>query len=163
MYTDPGGSSLLTMDNPTHTRRNVEGDTDVVDTGGSAVAHLLFPAISRSPSAVVDGPSTGAVTPPPSRCPRDADTASDQTTATADTPPSRRHRGHSLGVAGLAILIFYGASGGPFGIEESVRAGGPALALAGFVLVPLVWSVPEALVTSELSAAFPESSGCVAW
>jgi amino acid transporter len=35
--------------------------------------------------------------------------------------------------------------------------------IAGFVVFPLVWSVPEALITAELATAFPENSGYVAW
>lgn len=63
----------------------------------------------------------------------------------------------------LVLLIFYGVSGGPFGVEPVVAAGGPLLALLGFLFLPLVWSIPEAMVTAELSTTFPEASGCVAW
>jgi len=69
----------------------------------------------------------------------------------------------SLGVLSLAVLTYYGVSGGPFGIEPSVQAGGPLLAIVGFLLMPLVWSVPEALITAELSSTYPEASGFVAW
>lgn len=54
-------------------------------------------------------------------------------------------------------------SGGPFGVEASVRAGGNFYALLGFLVVPLVWSMQEAAITAELGAAFPEASGGVAW
>ena len=37
------------------------------------------------------------------------------------------------------------------------------LAILGFIVLPLIWSVPEALVTAELATAFPEDSGYVAW
>ncbi|CAM9248438.1 unnamed protein product [Pylaiella littoralis] len=63
----------------------------------------------------------------------------------------------------LVLLIFYSVSGGPFGVEPVVAAGGPLVALLGFVFLPLVWSIPEALVTAELSTTFPEAAGCVAW
>lgn len=36
-----------------------------------------------------------------------------------------------LGLAALTVLIFYEVSGGPFGIEDIVRAGGPFFALTG--------------------------------
>ena len=49
------------------------------------------------------------------------------------------------------------------GAQDAVSTGGPALALLGFLVLPLVWSVPEALVTAELATAFPEDSGYVAW
>lgn len=41
-------------------------------------------------------------------------------------------------------------------MEVAVRAGGPLLALIGFTIMPLVWSLPEAAMTTELSVAFPE-------
>jgi amino acid transporter len=63
----------------------------------------------------------------------------------------------------LVALIFYDVSGGPFGIEDAVSAGGALLAIVGFMVLPLAWSVPEALITSELATAFPENSGFVAW
>ena len=53
----------------------------------------------------------------------------------------------------LAVLVFYNVSGGPFGIEPAIRAGGNFYAILGFVVGPLVWSVPEALVTAELGSA----------
>ncbi|KAJ9529358.1 hypothetical protein QJQ45_013786 [Haematococcus lacustris] len=63
----------------------------------------------------------------------------------------------------LVVLIFFEVSGGPFGTEDAVSAAGPLLTVLGFIILPLVWSVPEALVTAELSTAFPENSGYVAW
>lgn len=68
-----------------------------------------------------------------------------------------------LGVLSLAVLAFYSVSGGPFGIEQIVKAaGGPFYALIGFSTL-LVWAIPEALITAELSTALPESAGSVAW
>ncbi|WRX13498.1 Amino acid/polyamine transporter I - like 7, partial [Theobroma cacao] len=63
----------------------------------------------------------------------------------------------------LVFLIFYEVSGGPFGVEDSVQAAGPLLALLGFLLVPFIWSVPEALITAELGTMFPENGGYVVW
>lgn len=63
----------------------------------------------------------------------------------------------------LAILVFYNVSGGPFGIEPSIRAGGNFYAIIGFLVFPLIWSVPEALVTAELGAAFQDPAAGVAW
>lgn len=44
--------------------------------------------------------------------------------------------------------------------QDAVTSAGPLLALVGFLVLPFVWSVPEALVTAELATAFPEDSGC---
>ena len=48
-------------------------------------------------------------------------------------------------------------------LQDAVSAGGPLLAILGFLLLPLIWSVPEALITAELATTFPENSGYVAW
>ncbi len=47
--------------------------------------------------------------------------------------------------------------------QDAISSGGPLLAVLGFLILPLVWSVPEALVTAELATTFPENSGYVAW
>jgi amino acid transporter len=71
-------------------------------------------------------------------------------------------RSSKLRLASLVFLIYYSVSGGAFGIEQVVQAAHPRYAILGFSLI-LVWAVPEALVTAELSAALPEPSGSVAW
>ncbi|KAJ8572146.1 hypothetical protein K7X08_008657 [Anisodus acutangulus] len=63
----------------------------------------------------------------------------------------------------LTFLIFYGVSGGPFGVEDTVRAAGPFLALIGFLIFPFIWSIIESLITAELSTMFPENGGYVVW
>lgn len=63
----------------------------------------------------------------------------------------------------LVFLIFYEVSGGPFGIEDSVKAAGPLIVILGFLILPLVWSVPEALITAEMGTMFPEDGGYVVW
>lgn len=64
----------------------------------------------------------------------------------------------------LIALIFYEVSGGPFGVEDSVRSGGGALlSLLGFLIFPIFWSIPEALITAELATSFPENGGYVIW
>ncbi|KAG9445372.1 hypothetical protein H6P81_016712 [Aristolochia fimbriata] len=63
----------------------------------------------------------------------------------------------------LVFLIFYEVSGGPFGVEDSVKAAGPLLALLGFLIFPFIWSIPEALITAELGTMFPENGGYVVW
>ncbi|CAA7026704.1 unnamed protein product [Microthlaspi erraticum] len=63
----------------------------------------------------------------------------------------------------LVFLIFYEVSGGPFGVEDSVSAAGPLLALLGFIIFPFIWSIPEALITAEMGTMFPENGGYVVW
>ena len=47
-------------------------------------------------------------------------------------------------------------------LQDAVGSAGPLLAIVGFVVLPLIWSVPEAMITAELATAFPENSGYVA-
>lgn len=68
-----------------------------------------------------------------------------------------------VSVLPLVFLIFYEVSGGPFGVEDSVGAAGPLLALAGFLVFPIIWSIPEALITAEMGTMFPENGGYVVW
>ncbi|KAF6138725.1 hypothetical protein GIB67_040857 [Kingdonia uniflora] len=63
----------------------------------------------------------------------------------------------------LIFLIFYEVSGGPFGVEDAVGAAGPLLALIGFLVFPIIWSIPEALITAEMGTMFPENGGYVVW
>ena len=44
-----------------------------------------------------------------------------------------------------------------------MKAAGPLLAILGFLIFPFIWSVPEALITAELSTAFPGNGGFVIW
>ncbi|XP_078162686.1 polyamine transporter PUT1-like isoform X2 [Carex rostrata] len=70
---------------------------------------------------------------------------------------------HKVSIIPLIFLIFYEVSGGPFGIEDSVQAAGPLLSILGFLLFPLIWSIPEALITAEMGTMFPENGGYVVW
>ncbi len=54
-------------------------------------------------------------------------------------------------------------SGGPYGIEEIVLGHGYSGAVALLVIVPLVWSLPVALLVGELGAALPATGGYYAW
>ncbi|ONK79958.1 uncharacterized protein A4U43_C01F12260 [Asparagus officinalis] len=78
-----------------------------------------------------------------------------------EVPKSAKLR--KVSIIPLIFLIFYEVSGGPFGIEDSVQAAGPLLAILGFLIFPFVWSIPEALITAELGTMFPEDGGYVIW
>jgi len=79
-----------------------------------------------------------------------------------NSPEQQHGRKKSLGTLALAVLTFYSVSGGPWGLENIVRAGGPFYALCGFSLM-FVWAIPEALVTTEMAICMPEPAGSVAW
>lgn len=73
------------------------------------------------------------------------------------------HKYNKVSIVPLVFLIFYEVSGGPFGVEDSVQAAGPLLALLGFLVFAIIWSVPEALITAEMGTMFPENGGYVVW
>mmetsp|Transcript_23035 Transcript_23035/g.32449 ORF Transcript_23035/g.32449 Transcript_23035/m.32449 type:complete len:638 (-) Transcript_23035:38-1951(-) len=71
----------------------------------------------------------------------------------------QNHVKRGLRLLPLTALVFYSVSGGPFGIEPAVRSGGNLPAILGFTFLPLVWSVPEALMTAELGSMLPGKGG----
>ncbi|KAK7280595.1 hypothetical protein RJT34_25660 [Clitoria ternatea] len=81
----------------------------------------------------------------------------------SSVPKLDNHRTQKVSIIPLMFLIFYEVSGGPFGVEDTVRAAGPLLALFGFLVFPFIWSVPEALITAEMGTMFPENGGYVVW
>lgn len=70
---------------------------------------------------------------------------------------------NKLALLPLVFLIYFEVSGGPYGSEQTVMAGGPLLAIVGFIVFPFVWSIPEALITAELATALPGNGGFVLW
>ncbi|XP_044504811.1 probable polyamine transporter At3g13620 [Mangifera indica] len=76
---------------------------------------------------------------------------------------SAKPKSKKLTLIPLIFLIYFEVAGGPYGEEPAVQAAGPLLALLGFFIFPFIWSVPEALITAELSTAFPGDGGFVIW
>jgi amino acid transporter len=81
----------------------------------------------------------------------------------AHAAATKEPRRKKLNVATLAVLVFYSVSGGPYGSEASVRSAGNFYTLVGYIVAPCIWSIPEAIMTAELSSALPEAAGGVAW
>ncbi|KAK9079033.1 hypothetical protein SSX86_000702 [Deinandra increscens subsp. villosa] len=80
----------------------------------------------------------------------------------SEKPPPATGR-KKLTLIPLIFLIYFEVAGGPYGEEPAVKAAGPLLAILGFLIFPFIWSIPEALVTAELSTAFPGNGGFVIW
>ncbi|MBA3712343.1 MAG: APC family permease [Pyrinomonadaceae bacterium] len=72
--------------------------------------------------------------------------------------PARRLR-----FVALVSVIFFTVSGGAFGIESLVGTVGAGLAVVLIIITPLLWSLPIALMVSELSSAMPEEGGYYVW
>ena len=63
----------------------------------------------------------------------------------------------------LIGLAYFTVSGGAYGIEDLISSVGPGMSLLLLVVVPLVWSLPIALVAAELATAMPEEGGYYVW
>jgi len=63
----------------------------------------------------------------------------------------------------LTMMIYFFTSGGPFGIESAVGTAGPLLTLISLIVIPLFWSLPQALMAAELSLLISENGGNVVW
>ena len=61
------------------------------------------------------------------------------------------------------VFVFTLTCSGSFGMEDVVSSSGPGLTLLMILVLPLVWSVPMAFVSSELSAMIPEAGGLYRW
>ncbi|KAF7829962.1 putative polyamine transporter [Senna tora] len=104
----------------------------------------------------------------PQNLPEPVNEASPKQSPIPDAPPppaaaASPAKSKKLTLVPLIFIIYFEVAGGPYGEEPAVQAAGPLLALIGFLVFPFIWSVPEALITAELSTAFPGNGGYVIW
>ncbi len=75
------------------------------------------------------------------------------------TSPAMRR----LGLLPLVAATYFMVSGGPYGLEDIVGQAGYARALLLLCIVPILWSLPTALMIGELASALPEEGGFYIW
>lgn len=63
----------------------------------------------------------------------------------------------------LVPIIFFSVSGGPYGLEEIVSSVGSRVTLFLLLFIPLIWTIPECLIVSELSSNYPVQGGYYKW
>lgn len=63
----------------------------------------------------------------------------------------------------LIGATYFMVAGGPYGLEDILGDAGYGRALLLLILVPLVWSLPTALMVGELASALPEEGGYYCW
>jgi amino acid transporter len=54
-------------------------------------------------------------------------------------------------------------SGGPYGLEDIIGMAGFGRALLLLAIVPILWSLPTALMVGELASAIPDEGGFYVW
>jgi amino acid transporter len=63
----------------------------------------------------------------------------------------------------LIAATYFMVAGGPYGLEDIVQKAGFTVTLLILVITPLIWSLPTALMVSELASALPQEGGFYAW
>jgi len=63
----------------------------------------------------------------------------------------------------MIAATYFMVAGGPYGLEDIVQKTGYRATLLILVITPLLWSVPTAMMVSELATAIPEEGGFYIW
>jgi amino acid transporter len=63
----------------------------------------------------------------------------------------------------LVAATFFMVSGGPYAIEDILGGAGYSRAILILILLPIVWSLPTALMIGELASAIPADGGFYIW
>jgi amino acid transporter len=63
----------------------------------------------------------------------------------------------------LIAATYFMVSGGPYGIEDILGGAGFGRAILILLVLPLIWSLPTALMIGELAAALPAEGGFYVW
>ena len=68
-----------------------------------------------------------------------------------------------IGLLPFVAVLFAYCTGGPFGFESMVSTSGPGLTFIFLLVVPLLFSVPIALATAEMTTIMPVEGGFYRW
>src|SRR5215469_4581800 len=63
----------------------------------------------------------------------------------------------------LIAATYFMVSGGPYGIEDILGGAGFARAIIILLVLPILWSLPTALMIGELASAIPAEGGFYVW
>jgi amino acid transporter len=63
----------------------------------------------------------------------------------------------------MIAATYFMVAGGPYGLEDIVQKTGYRATLLILLLTPLLWSLPTAMMVSELATAIPEEGGFYIW
>jgi amino acid transporter len=71
--------------------------------------------------------------------------------------------GRKLRILPLVAATYFMVSGGPYGIEDILGGAGFARAIVILLVLPILWSLPTALMIGELASALPAEGGFYIW
>ena len=82
--------------------------------------------------------------------------------------PVAQHEKH-ITTAALFLIVYFCVTGGPYGLEDGVRAGsgggegGVGWVMVLMLILPLTIHMPIALMTGELASSMPQNGGYILW
>jgi amino acid transporter len=71
--------------------------------------------------------------------------------------------GRKMRLLPLIAATYFMVSGGPYGIEDILGGAGFARAIIILLVLPILWSLPTALMIGELASAIPAEGGFYVW
>jgi len=66
-------------------------------------------------------------------------------------------------VVPMIAATYFMVAGGPYGLEDIVQKTGYRATLLILLITPLLWSIPTAMMVSELATAIPKEGGFYVW
>ena len=75
----------------------------------------------------------------------------------------RKRPPRTIGAVSVVAITFFNVCGGPWGSEEMVSDAGPLPGLIGLLLFGIMWGIPLAGITAELSSAYPDDGVYSLW
>jgi amino acid transporter len=82
---------------------------------------------------------------------------------TAANSSKTRGAARKMTVLPMIAATYFMVAGGPYGLEDIVQKTGYAATLLILAITPLLWTVPAAMMVSELATAIPEEGGFYIW
>jgi amino acid transporter len=77
--------------------------------------------------------------------------------------PTSKESPRKMLLVPLIAATFLMVSGGPYGIEDILGGAGFGLAIVILLVLPVIWSLPTALMIGELTSAIPDDGGFYVW
>jgi len=77
--------------------------------------------------------------------------------------PAFRKQAGKITLLPLIAATYLVVSGGPFGLEDIVSKAGYLGSILILLVTPFIWSLPTALMVSELASALPQEGGFYVW
>src|SRR5689334_20460909 len=79
------------------------------------------------------------------------------------SPASHKGTPRRMPLLPMIAATYFMVAGGPYGLEDIIQKAGYRATLLILIVTPLLWSLPTAMMVSELATAIPEEGGFYIW